>query len=383
VDLERFSKVVQSLYATSLGAKSWDNLAAEITGLFGAQGCGLQIQDPATGMVRWLGNTGNMASQIQRSYEEHYHSTDVWVRGYAKRFVSEPVLGQEIVPEADLHRTEFYNDWLRHADIHHIVGGGFRVEGRTTAYLGIHRSRRAGAFDVADKRTFELLLPHLEMGILVLWRLRAASHAQNMAFASLNALPTGVIIVGTDCTLLFANTAADHLLTVGQGIRIQQGRLHAVGHGQDTTLERLVRQAAQAPLGRSLRSGGLMTVSRGELRPLSLLVCPLHPETSGAEVPRPMALIFLGDPENRTPIPAAILIRLYGLTPAEARLAEALLTGHTLQDYADSARISLHTVKTQLKFVFAKTGTKRQSDLIRDLLSDPVLHMCDGRVPVP
>lgn len=381
MDLERFSTVIQKLYMSSLGTASWDDAVAEIKGLFGAQGCGLQVQDRAAGVVRWLGNTDNMDGRIQRSYEEHYHATDVWVSGYAKRFVRGPVLGQEIVPDADLHRTEFYNDWLRHAEIHHIVGGGFRVGGDLTAYLGIHRSHRAGAFDGTDKRTFEMLQPHLEMAIGISRRLHAVLHTQNIAFACLDALPTGVVIVEADCTLLFANTAADHLLTAGHGMRIHQGRLHARGHGQDATLERLVRQAAHAPLGRSLRSGGLMMVPRGERKPLSLLVCPLHPETPGAEAPRPMALIFLGDPETRTSAPAATLMRLYRLTPAEARLTEALLAGQTLQEYANGATLSLYTVKTQLKYVFAKTGTKRQSDLIRDLLSDPVLRMCDGRGP--
>lgn len=70
-----------------------------------------------------------------------------------------------------------------------------------------------------------------------------------------------------------------------------------------------------------------------------------------------------------------MLVRLYGLTPAEARLVEALLAGATIQEYADRAGVSLHTAKTQLKHVFAKTGATRQADLIRDLLGNPVLKM--------
>jgi DNA-binding CsgD family transcriptional regulator len=65
----------------------------------------------------------------------------------------------------------------------------------------------------------------------------------------------------------------------------------------------------------------------------------------------------------------------YGLTPAEARLAIALLAGRRLADYAAEQKISLNTAKYHLKQVFAKTGHTRQADLVRDLLLNPVLGL--------
>jgi len=40
--------------------------------------------------------------------------------------------------------------------------------------------------------------------------------------------------------------------------------------------------------------------------------------------------------------------------------------------------LSLHTVKAQLKQVFAKTGCTRQAEFIRLALSNPILRMCRG-----
>lgn len=62
---------------------------------------------------------------------------------------------------------------------------------------------------------------------------------------------------------------------------------------------------------------------------------------------------------------------LYGLTPAEARLALGLLQRDTPADYAERHQLSLATVKTHLRNLFAKTGTRRQADLMR-LLSLPL-----------
>jgi len=49
-----------------------------------------------------------------------------------------------------------------------------------------------------------------------------------------------------------------------------------------------------------------------------------------------------------------------------------------LTDHAEGAGITLNTAKTHLKQIFAKTGSRRQSDLIRLILADPVLRLGDA-----
>jgi DNA-binding CsgD family transcriptional regulator len=67
------------------------------------------------------------------------------------------------------------------------------------------------------------------------------------------------------------------------------------------------------------------------------------------------------------------LCELHGLTPAEARLAAALVRGFSLEEAAAELVISRNTARTHLKRVFAKTGTCRQGELISLLLSGPAL----------
>lgn len=84
----------------------------------------------------------------------------------------------------------------------------------------------------------------------------------------------------------------------------------------------------------------------------------------------------MNNPDDRvTPAEAALALQ-FRLTPAEARLTAALLNGEHADDYAVRTGLSPHTVKTQLKAVFAKTGCGRQSDLMRIVLANPVLRMC-------
>lgn len=56
---------------------------------------------------------------------------------------------------------------------------------------------------------------------------------------------------------------------------------------------------------------------------------------------------------------------LFDLTPAETRVYTAIADGRTLGETAKKLGISLATAKTHLLRLFAKTGTRRQAELVR------------------
>jgi DNA-binding CsgD family transcriptional regulator len=58
------------------------------------------------------------------------------------------------------------------------------------------------------------------------------------------------------------------------------------------------------------------------------------------------------------------MMRLFGLTPAEARLAGLLVEGQSVNEIAEGLKLSRETVRNQLKIVFAKTGAHRQGELV-------------------
>jgi DNA-binding CsgD family transcriptional regulator len=66
--------------------------------------------------------------------------------------------------------------------------------------------------------------------------------------------------------------------------------------------------------------------------------------------------------------PAAILARTFCLTPSEAKLACVIARGASPYSAARELHISKETARNQLKAVFAKTGTHRQSELVALLL---------------
>jgi len=72
------------------------------------------------------------------------------------------------------------------------------------------------------------------------------------------------------------------------------------------------------------------------------------------------------------------LMQQFGLTPAEARVVKCLTNGsHNLNECSEKLGLSIHTVRTQMKSVFEKTGTGNQIELIKRVLCDPSILFSD------
>jgi len=83
------------------------------------------------------------------------------------------------------------------------------------------------------------------------------------------------------------------------------------------------------------------------------------------------AALIIGAPEQQHEFCLDALCDLYELTRAEARLAAALANGQSLDDVAERFDVSLHTVRSQLKACFRKTGASRQAELVKLVLCAP------------
>jgi len=79
--------------------------------------------------------------------------------------------------------------------------------------------------------------------------------------------------------------------------------------------------------------------------------------------------ISLRPPRCCLEIPAGRLAAAFQLTSAEAHLASALADGLSLRDYAAREGLKITTVRWHLQNVFARTGARSQSDLVRTIIS--------------
>lgn len=375
MELRQFSVLVERLYEAALSPEGWRTVATDLAGAFHSGSCAIQLRDLTAGQTVILSNTDNYNAKALADYETHYHATDMYVAGAMKLGVGIPLLGQQVVEDNCLLNSEYYVDWLKGVGIFHLTGAMMAVDSNTLAGIGIHRAYGTEGYDADDREAMGLLLPHLTRALQMYRQLNGLERQGQIGLAALEALTVGVMMVDAAGRLLFTNSVAEKLLQKGEGIAVSHGHLRAQAPDRNLGLQHAIREAVAGFSGRSANTG-MLVMPRREGAPLSLLVCPAPGDRLGHDRLKSAAIIFVNNPDDRCTPTEAALTAQFGLTPAEARLTTALLDGEHGDDYARRLGLSPHTVKTQLKAVFAKTGCGRQADLIRIILANPVLRMC-------
>lgn len=86
---------------------------------------------------------------------------------------------------------------------------------------------------------------------------------------------------------------------------------------------------------------------------------------------RPVVMLLFYHPESAPSTDANLLHAVFGLTPAEARIATLLAEGLSLKKIAEAQGTQHDTVRKQLRSIYQKTATNRQPELVRLLLHLP------------
>jgi DNA-binding CsgD family transcriptional regulator len=184
-----------------------------------------------------------------------------------------------------------------------------------------------------------------------------------------------MIITDENAAILHLNRTAEGLVRQGRGLVIHNRALSAHKRSDAARLRQTISDVvAKARHGRGTRAQAMSLYRSSYAHPLSIMVKPMWCMDSGD--PRrcigPLANLIVADPDRRMEAPADLLRRVFDLTPAESVVLERLVHGLTLQEIADASGTSRNTVRNQLHIVFEKTGTNRQSELIKLVLSTAV-----------
>jgi uncharacterized protein YhfF/DNA-binding CsgD family transcriptional regulator len=221
--------------------------------------------------------------------------------------------------------------------------------------------------------------PYLDRGIALL---RQLSQQRRMAVALeaiLARIQTAVVTVGPTMAVGFTNLAAEALFRRGDGFRFRNGTLRTRWPADEQRLKSAVEAACSRvnrsgvltnDIGRQRSMGNLVSIFRNDGQPpYQASVFPLKPSHAIHDLAHTCeAILFVEDPEQKPgPDQADLYSRAFRLTPAEARLAVHLASSGSLRDAADTLSVTYNTARSQLRAIFDKTGTHRQTELMRVL----------------
>ena len=189
--------------------------------------------------------------------------------------------------------------------------------------------------------------------------------------AALNSVAMALLIVDSRRNVLYRNEAAEQWFAGQPGLAILRGRLVAHAFEVDTTLQRLVT-AATSTVDASAKGMSLSLAHPGALD-WQIFFVPLREPDADAGSSAQYVMMIVGDPNRNVGPTVAQLRQMFSLTVAEVRLAIAVCNGMSVHAFALHARVSVNTTRSQLRAILQKTGTHRQADLVRLLLSAPRL----------
>lgn len=353
--------LIDSVYDAALDGRCWSALAPQIARAFDSTSATLMVQE--AGRPRILAMTENVSAGMEH-YRQYFWDRDVWIQRGIKLGISKVGASQDLLTDAEFQETEFYRDWCRHLDVFYVVGSVFRTGQEELGVVGIHRPRASGTYVEEHKSLVSRFLPHIQRALQIRNRLGQAAFLQRVSLENLNRTDTATVVVAADGHVLFANPQAEALFVHSGAVCVHNGRLGAATQSDTVRLLSLIRSASNMGEARN-EPGGVMALRKPNALPLTVLVAPFRLALTG--LPAPGAIIFIRDP-NRSISAVAALQALFQLTPAEARIAEALANGKSLAEIAVSQRASRQTVRKQLKAIFAKTGTNRQAQCVAAIL---------------
>lgn len=209
------------------------------------------------------------------------------------------------------------------------------------------------------------LLGWIEAYVELWWRRRCEAERGECMRGALDDLDLGVMVLDVDGDISFANVRAEQLLESSDGLRRLGGSIGATVFDDAVRLQTAIGRALHADAGRHEPS--LLMLRRAKGRPLVASVVRVAKRSS--QPGDPAAVVYVLDPDANVERLLDPVCDAYHLTATEARLTRAIVAGTTLAEAAGAQRIRLETARSYLKQIFAKTGTHRQAELVRVMLS--------------
>src|SRR6516164_9125579 len=157
-----------------------------------------------------------------KSYQEYFVTINPWLVGHPFRR-GVVAVGDQILNDQELVRTEFYNDFLQPQDWFYCCGVLTGQDQSTTSEITAIRSRRAGSFTANEVALFEYLAPHLQRAVRIHNRMAGLESGLSAATGALDRFPTGIVAVDSDARVILTNRAADAILKRGDGLISRDG----------------------------------------------------------------------------------------------------------------------------------------------------------------
>jgi DNA-binding CsgD family transcriptional regulator len=366
---DQLLNVIEAIHAAGVDATLWPKALEAATQLVGGVGATIEVAERDS-FKHLVFHSWGVPEPQELAYLSHYAPL-------SPRFPPE-VLRQRpgeinwdyrVLDETGIERNAFYMEFLAPLDMRYFIGGMLKTGPSEFGAFAIQRSARNGHADQAQIGLMRRLVPHASQALDVARRLRSAADAHRSLEQAFDWLSDGVALLDADARVTYANQAFDAIARAGDGIALRARRIDFTGPKARRRFAEAFHAVTILHDGNPEGLGRDFPVARNSGAPAYMvsvrLLCAKADDPGRGG--RALALVLVNDPLDANRVALNVLRDAFGLTGAEAALAQALQNGIAVSDYARSRAISLNTAYTHLRRIKEKTGSHRTAELIRKL----------------
>jgi len=352
-------KLARSLVAlgeTVVDPSVWPDVMERLCEAVGATGAGLLRTDVRTPDIP---RTPSTDEALDLYFREGWQARDSRVARRAPLLNQgvRVIIDQDLFTAEELERDPFLNDFYYRHGFQSAAAVAFNA-GSALWTLCLHRTAKQARFDAEDRHVLSKLPNRLsEVATL------SATVGRVALTTTINALGLvhgPAIAIDRFGVVLDANDNVDEIFD--DDLNIRNNRLTTTDRRAATALgnmmDRFLETREDAPL-----AAQPVVVHRTERPPVVIRAMSIPPAARdpflGAR-----ALLTFTVVGQRVLLEHGLLQATFSLTPSEAKLAALITAGLSTEAAAARLSIKRETVRNQLKTIFAKTGTRRQPELV-------------------
>ena len=360
----QLSSLLSALYDAASDPNLWSVFLERLVKNSGSHAADLVIHDLGQ-RFHTVSNSWGIDPEGVKLYNEHYYRMDPWVAGGSTKPMNWTGTSEELSDTNVLSHSEFYNDFLLpNLNIRHAMFGVIEKGKSRIANISVFRAPSARRFEPAELELLQFLVPHLRRAFHIHAEITGLRKLNSSIQTALDMVSTAIIVLGAGGDIVVMNHPAAQLLAANDGLLATRFGLRAERRSESAGLEILLAQAIATSCNAGLAPAGTQIVSRRTKPPLHVLITPIRNlPLNGERFSGAFAVIT--DPLAETRLPQEILRGLFGLTPAESRVALLLADGRSPKEIAATVGVCLSTVKSQIASIYSKTATCRQSQIAR------------------
>jgi DNA-binding CsgD family transcriptional regulator len=376
MDRRRSSTLIPEIYKATVDPDHWDYVLEKIALLTRSKIACLYYRDKNRDLVNTIAQYSHAKHQV-KNYNKQFAKLDNLFDEKASNFINGESLCHFLSPGnigfPDIE-SDIYENWMKPEGIRHLGRIQFLDDHTHKASIAIMRDENTDAWSVGDVRVINEIIPHLKRALDIQAEFTHLRLKQDALMSGLDRLVIGLILYDRNVQAVYINPTAKAIIEAHPALELGEEGMFLSNSEDDRKLRKTIRDAASIDSEDSWKQSVAIGVTHPDVdAPLPLLVTPMHAHllTADLDYEGAQVAVFLTDPNLQQPISVNNLVSVYALTRSEAQVAISIANGHSIEDIARTSNHSAHTIRSQLKSTFRKTGVSRQSELIKLLLTGP------------